>query len=109
MEWNNTTSLELISLYQKRECSWNSTDVDYKSKTKKLDAWNEISDVLKCESSEVKKKMESLLSSFRRERQKQEMKTGSGTEDVYKSTWFAFKHMLFLLDKFVPKKQKILT
>nr|CAH7764280.1 unnamed protein product [Callosobruchus chinensis] len=50
--------------------------------------------------------MESLLSSFRRERHKQEIKTGSGTEDIHKSTWFAFNLMLFLLDKFVPKQTK---
>lgn len=81
---------------------------DYKSKSKKLDAWNEISVVMKCDVGEVKKKMESLLSSFRRERQKQECtaKTGSGTEDIFKSNWFAFKNMLFLMDKFAPKETK---
>lgn len=108
MEWSNSVVLELIDLYRDNECLWNPIDNDYKNKIKKMDAWNEISGILKCDPGEVKKKMESLLSSFRRERQKHEqsVKTGSGTNEIYTSTWFAFKNMLFLMDKFAPKQTK---
>lgn len=52
---------------------------------------------------EIKKKIDSLLSSFRRERVKCLSKSGSAADEVYKS-WFAFNHMTFLLDKFKPRK-----
>ncbi|CAH1962121.1 unnamed protein product [Acanthoscelides obtectus] len=73
-----------------------------------MDAWNDISKIMKGDTGEVKKKMESLLTSFRRERQKQDssFKTGSGTDTIFKSSWFAFKEMLFLMDKFIPKDTK---
>lgn len=56
----------------------------------------------------MKKKMESLLSSFRNEHQKQMkfFKTGSGADKIFNSTWFTFKHMTFLMDKFTPKETK---
>jgi hypothetical protein len=69
MEWSNAVSLRLIDLYRGKELLWNPTHDDYKSKLKKLDAWNEISQSLSCEQIEVRKKIESLLTSFRRERQ----------------------------------------
>ena len=49
-----------------------------------MDAWNEISEILKGDLVEIKKKMVSLLASFRRERQKHEHsnKTGSGSHAV---------------------------
>ncbi|KAK0161440.1 hypothetical protein PV327_009910 [Microctonus hyperodae] len=104
MEWCNSVAINLINLYRERECLWNPADDDYKSKFKKTEAWNEISQIMECEVIEVKKKMESLLSSFRRERQKQT--EISRVDEVFESTWFAFKHMTFLMDKFTPRKPK---
>lgn len=54
---------------------------------------------------DVKKKMESLLTLFRCERQKQDCAntTETATELGYKSNWFAYKSMLFLLDKYAVK------
>ncbi|XP_074030549.1 uncharacterized protein [Leptinotarsa decemlineata] len=108
MEWTNSACLKLINLYREREVLWNPVHNDYKNKIKKLDAWNDISKIMKGDTGEVKKKMESLLTSFRRERQKQDnsFKTGSGTDTIFKSSWFAFKDMLFLMDKFIPKETK---
>jgi len=31
------------------------------------------------------------------------IKSGYDRDEVYKSTWFAFNHMTFLLDKFQPR------
>lgn len=104
MEWSNSISVNLINLYREHECLWNPLHDDYKSKLKKTDAWNEISEIMECEVIEVKKKMESLLSSFRRERQKQtEFSRG---DEIFEPTWFAFKHMEFLMEKFTPKNAK---
>ena len=80
MEWSNEKSLQLIDLYRGHECLWNPKIVDYKNRVKKVDAWNEICTqfVPKLDVIELKKKMESLLSSFRRERQKEKC-SSSGT------------------------------
>lgn len=104
MEWNNESALKLIGFYRERECLWDPTNCEYKNKLKRLDAWREISELLEGNVNDVKKKMESLLTSFRRERQREENKTGSGADEVYKSTWFAFSSMGFLQDKFAVKK-----
>jgi hypothetical protein len=103
MEWNNTVTLRLIDLYREKELLWNPTYADYKSK---LNAWNEISQLLGCDQTGVRKEVESLLTSFRRERQKEETKTGSGADEAYKSSWFAFKSMLFLRGKYAVTPRK---
>jgi hypothetical protein len=103
MEWSNTVSKRLIDLYREKELLWNPTHADYKSI---LNAWNEISQLLGCDQTEVRKKVESLLTSFRRERQKEETKSGCGADEAYKSSWFAFKSMLFLRGKYVVTPYK---
>lgn len=102
MEWNRSSSLKLIRLYKQHECLWNPADDDYKNKGKKNDAWNNLCEIFQCDLIEMKKKMDSLLGSFRRERQKQTnaAKTNFGADTNYQSKWFAFNDMLFLLDKF---------
>jgi hypothetical protein len=49
MEWSNTVSLRLRDLYREKELLWNPTHADYKSNLKRLDAWNEISQLLGCD------------------------------------------------------------
>nr|CAH7713669.1 unnamed protein product [Callosobruchus chinensis] len=50
----------------------------------------------------MKKKINSILASFRRERQKESVAktSGSGYNDVYPSTWFAFEHHTLFLPFF---------
>ncbi|XP_023022455.2 uncharacterized protein [Leptinotarsa decemlineata] len=50
--------------------------------------------------------MESLLSSFRREKAKgiESIGTGRGREEIYISKWYAFQRMGFLLDKDKPRE-----
>ena len=51
------------------------------------------------------KKMDSLLASYRRERQREGTSghSGAGTNEIYHSKWFAFAEMQFLNDKFKPR------
>lgn len=60
---------------------------------------------IKCDVTDVKKKIESLLGSFRRERQREDMskRSGAGTDGLYHSKWFAYQSMKFLSDKFQPR------
>ncbi|KAL4125771.1 hypothetical protein QTP88_010011 [Uroleucon formosanum] len=87
---------------------WDPTDPQYKMGKKKLDFWTEISKELKLDVNEVKKKMDSLLASFRRERQREASsgRSGAGTDEIYHSKWFAFEEMKFLNDKFKPRITK---
>jgi len=57
---------------------------------------------------EVKRKMESLQASFRRERriEANTSRSGAGADEVFHSKWFAFKAMQFLNDKFSPRETK---
>nr|CAH7741137.1 unnamed protein product [Callosobruchus chinensis] len=69
---------------------------------KKIDIWQRIASAFNCEILEVKKKIESLLTSYRRElRRENTTFSGMGTEDVYHSKWFAFRAMQFLNSKFL--------
>ncbi|KAL1516253.1 hypothetical protein ABEB36_000172 [Hypothenemus hampei] len=106
MEWANDKTIELIELYRSKDCLWNPKSKHYKLLNKKNDAWGEIASEINCDMPEVKKKVNSLLASFRRERQKVvAKKSGSGADEVYHSTWFAFKSLYFLMDKFTPKTE----
>ncbi|XP_060806389.1 uncharacterized protein LOC132903897 [Amyelois transitella] len=53
---------------------------------------------------DLKKKMESLMGSYRREksREKKSRLTGSGRDDVYKSSWFAYNAFAFMSDRNEP-------
>ncbi|CAH1964058.1 unnamed protein product [Acanthoscelides obtectus] len=105
MEWTNDKTLQLIELYRTKECLWNPKSSFYKLLNKKNDAWQGIATEMNCNTIEVKKKINSLLASFRRERQKESTTktSGSGAGEQYYSTWFAFKSLDFLRDKFTPK------
>lgn len=69
-EWNRESSIQLIELYEERPVLWNPNNNNYHMKTLKYDAWKEIADKVKRNLKDVKQKMTSLLSSFRREKLK---------------------------------------
>lgn len=70
MSWSQKKCLSLIDEYEKKELLWNRDHEDYFNKTKKHDAWVEIASAFNVTHEEAKKKMDSLLSSFRREKAK---------------------------------------
>ncbi|XP_054283483.1 uncharacterized protein LOC129000544 [Macrosteles quadrilineatus] len=100
MEWTDDKVLELIEEYKARPVLWDPTSADYKLLNKKSDSWKSLAAVMTTDVEEVKKKINSLLSSFRRERTKENKKSGMAANEVYKSNWFAYAPMAFLKDKF---------
>jgi len=80
MEWSNEACIELIQEYELKPVLWNPSHEYYFSKTKKQEAWEEIAKNLNKDIEEVKKKAQSLLGSFRREKAKvlKTMGTGKG-------------------------------
>lgn len=105
MDWTDDNVIRLINEYRERQCLWDPATPHYKMMNKKNDAWTDIANTLGCDVEEVKKKMNSLLASFRRERAKERKKRfASGSDEVVRtSTWFAFRHLSFLLDKFTSR------
>lgn len=97
--WCNERVLKLIELYQNYECLWDTAHRDYKNKLKKLDAWDSIAKTLDVSVKEVESKVHTLRSQFTRERKKFKCskKTGSGSEDLFSSKWFAYEPLLFLI------------
>lgn len=86
--WTDSKILSLIEEYKKRPCLWDPSDEYNKVSSKKNQAWQEISCVLHYDVNEIKRKVASLLASFRRERKRGQ------------SHWYAFNQLSFLLDKF---------
>ncbi|XP_047104849.1 uncharacterized protein LOC124743995 [Schistocerca piceifrons] len=107
MEWSNDLSLQLIEAYRDRPVLWDVSHNYYKLANRRNEAWAEIAKLFNCDVMEVKKKMNSLLSSFRRERQKEGLRrSGTGPEEVYHSTWFAFNSLKFLFDRYRPRRHR---
>ncbi|XP_072384669.1 uncharacterized protein [Diabrotica undecimpunctata] len=103
-EWNHEEVEKLIEAYRGKPELGNPKSNNYHIKSKKYDAWVFIADNIGCSVSEAKIKMTSLLSSYRREKvkMKKSMGTGKGRDDIFVSTWFAYKHFQFLTEKNAP-------
>lgn len=69
-DWTNQHSLLLIHEYRKYPVLWNSRHKYHFNKNRKQDAWQNIASVCRASVEEVRKKMQSLLGSFRREKKK---------------------------------------
>lgn len=80
MDLNRENVLLLIQEYQKQRLLWDSKHKWHFRKQKKIDAWEKIGKNLGLDAADAKKKIASLLGSFRRERSKarRSMKTAEG-------------------------------
>ncbi|XP_066981347.1 uncharacterized protein [Macrobrachium rosenbergii] len=105
MEWHRSRCMTLIAEYEKRPVLWDPEHGSYFNKTKKLEQWEEVAQVIGCTVEEVKRKMDSLLGSFRRERGKANRHKGNdkGGQKPFVSRWFAYKPMAFLLERDDPR------
>jgi len=69
MEWTDNDCIQLINLYKLKPILWDPTHPHYKMGKKNIDFWLEIRQEINQGVNETEKKMESLLGSFRKERQ----------------------------------------
>ncbi|XP_031338805.1 uncharacterized protein LOC116167519 [Photinus pyralis] len=104
---NHDVIRELVKCYESKRVLWDSKHPEYYNKNKREDLWREISVSMNISVKELKKKMTSLLGSYRREksREKKSQVTGSGQGDVYQSKWFTYTWFGFLCDKDMPNDQ----
>ncbi|KAF5271250.1 hypothetical protein FQR65_LT17668 [Abscondita terminalis] len=103
---DNETCRVLIKLYGTKDLLWNSKSPHYHNKSLRQDAWNEISSIMVVPVPELKKKMTTLMASYRREKSRigKSLITGSGANEVYVSKWFAFDDFNFMKDKNLPNE-----
>lgn len=108
MEWSNEKVLTLIELYRSRPILWDCKLRGYKDRKKRHDAFIEIAVSFGIEKDEIERKLKNLLCHLSREmkKEKDSVKSGGGTEEVYKSKWFAYESLLFLKDRNRPREMK---
>ncbi|XP_075976151.1 uncharacterized protein LOC142976598 [Anticarsia gemmatalis] len=108
-EWTEEKCIQLIREYRARPILWDQKDPFFYKNTMKPVAWQEIGDAVSLTADQCKHKMIILMSSFRREKAKimHSIKNLSDPSQAYKSTWFAFKEMAFLLDKASERKRQL--
>lgn len=127
MEWSRHKIFLLINLYRNRPILWDPQSLQHYNKIEKQEAWQEISDKLGTSANECKRKMSSLLASFRREKARMSKSEDTraskrafltilrfltsffgilGASKPYKSGWFAFKALTFILDRDCDRYQE---
>ncbi|KAI9586161.1 hypothetical protein GQX74_002008 [Glossina fuscipes] len=80
MEWTNDDALELIEQYRSHTELWNRADPKYKDKLCRFRAWSEIAERFGCSKAEVERKMNVLLTQYRREKHKMLVKLYQGIQ-----------------------------
>ncbi|CAK1543826.1 unnamed protein product [Leptosia nina] len=96
MSWSNDSVLEFIELYKSEEILWNPKHPSYKNRCQVSKAWERIRNNfgVRCSVTDLKKKKESLLTSYRSIKKK--------NLPEFRVSWFAFP----LLDSFLGGKYK---
>ncbi|XP_017885680.1 uncharacterized protein LOC108628351 [Ceratina calcarata] len=96
MTWENKQTLKFIKEYEKRPILWQKSDKNYYNVVKKENAWRELSAIFDKDIAVLKKKIESLRGSRRREKTRMINSTRKGRANVYISKWFAWESLMFL-------------
>ncbi|KAJ0177936.1 hypothetical protein K1T71_006809 [Dendrolimus kikuchii] len=105
--WSEEKCMELIHEFKAKTILWDPSNPCFFKKKLKPIAWDEIAQMLNTTAEECKHKMGILMSSFRREKSKivNSLKSNTDPSKVYKSTWFAFEEMAFLMDRAALKQR----
>ncbi|XP_063625247.1 uncharacterized protein LOC134796984 [Cydia splendana] len=94
--YTNELVLQLVQAYKNHDVLWDSSNPDFKNRTKKNDAWDDIANTVNIPRREVESKIHTLRSQFAREKKKISQSRKNGNELKY-SPWFAYEPMKFLL------------
>lgn len=101
-EWTVDSAIRLIEAYERYPLLWNPREKLYRNKYKRNDALIEIASDIGCNVLDLKKKLESILAQYRREK-KNVTKSGMATNDK-KKPWWGIKYLRFLDDKYTPNR-----
>lgn len=106
-KWNNELELTFIDCFRAEPILWDTSMKDYRNKFKSHDAWMRISTVMEIPADELRKKKDSLMSSYRsyKNKVKKSIQSGAGADDIYQPIWFAYEALdNFLSDTLKCKK-----
>ncbi|KOB79173.1 Uncharacterized protein OBRU01_00964 [Operophtera brumata] len=94
-QWSNDRELVFLECYQAEPVLWQAQHEGHKNKNKTHDAWTRISAIMEIPVPDLKKKRDSLMSSYRtyRKKVKDSIHSGASTDEVYKPIWFAYETM----------------
>ncbi|KAI5632295.1 alcohol dehydrogenase transcription factor myb/SANT-like domain-containing protein [Phthorimaea operculella] len=88
LEWTNDLVIRLMQEYQKRPELWDASHEMYRVQTLKYETWRELAGLFECDIADLRKKLNSLFASHRREKAK--IRAGG------KTSWFLYPYMSFL-------------
>lgn len=100
--WSSEKTLLLIEDFHSSRCLWDVTSEDYKNRNKKRLTLEDIGKKYETSASDVEKKIHNLKTQFYREHRKTKELKKSGSSP-FKSGWFAYQHLLFLLQGIEPR------
>jgi hypothetical protein len=83
MEWTQESVIDFIERYETKEIIWDPKHPMHFNKVKKQGAWEELGKEMNRSVDEIKKKMEILLSSLRREKMKMRKSSGTGKGEYF--------------------------
>ncbi|XP_013196532.1 uncharacterized protein LOC106139605 [Amyelois transitella] len=86
--WNQDTVMRLVDEYRKKPELWDTSHDSYRVQTAKYGAWSQLAAMFECDVADLRRKMNSILASLRREK----IKVRCGGH----STWFLYEHLSFL-------------
>jgi Fic family protein len=97
-DWSSEKTLDFIEEYRKYTELWRSSDKNYKNREERRSALQELGEKYSLDSKSNLNKIKSLRSFFDREDSKVlKKKSGSSADEMYRSSRFVYKHMLFIL------------
>jgi hypothetical protein len=88
VEWTNELVIRLIQEYKLRPMLWDPDHDMYRIQTAKYEAYAELAAMFGCDIVDLRRKLNSVFASYRREK----VKIRSGG----KSYWFLYQYMKFL-------------
>lgn len=96
-QWTNERALEFLELYQSEPLLWNPMIRDHKNRNAVADAWERIRNnfTMSCTITELNKKRESLMSTYRLYRKKTQdsVRSSASSSEIFQSSWFAYEFM----------------
>lgn len=101
LDWSNDDTERLIDLFREQPVLWHSNKTGFKVNAQKSEAWDIIAKDMGRSKRDVRRKMNSLMASFRRERLKRIRSNNPllpQENDKIKTTWFGYKKMLFMIE-----------
>ncbi|XP_059057765.1 uncharacterized protein LOC131851297 [Achroia grisella] len=84
-EWTNSLVIKLMEEYRKKPELWDNTHKGYRTFTAKYEAWSDLANTFNCDIPDLRKKLNSIFASHRREKSK-DSKESNKLEDMNDET-----------------------